>query len=615
LLVGDEFLLEHGRTWEFNNTFPIRSIVVPFITQRIPFSILNIICIYSRYYLNIELRTSYMLLIYPRLIMLIFSFINDYCLYSICRNYNLRFQTRLMVLSSSYVLLIYGTRTFSNTIEMTLCSILLYLVSDCMINSSTIIFQKEFLEEKYAKAHSTVEKVKLFKLLLSLPSHSMDKCMIISNLCVLGIFNRPTFFAFGAPLVFHWLFRGMGTRSVAFFDFNLRITLLILSGVPLLCLCILVDSFYYHYISMAEVNLLSLSLENFVVTPLNFIKYNLDPVNTAEHGAHFKLTHILVNIPLLFHVLGVVSIFSIGTMAYQFCNKDYRYLPRSQSFMGLMLSAILVPVVLLSFINHQEARFLLPITMPMVLVYAPKLKLGLGLKQNPFQKDTLITRLLYEKILSVKITSKQLIKAWVGLNLILSLFYGFCHQGGVYQLTDHFSKMIPRQEDTVHIHLITSHIYSMPQCFLLQPNTKILYTNPSTKQKFYKSKRFFLYEYGSMDLDLLYKRIELVLSHKLTDKTSRKEVYLAVPSSLCDELDWIFYKNNNRTQLTNQKVKTFYPHLSTEAMPHFVSTNEPTDDNDLCYLYDNVNPIFSIFKSVVSLAHQFGLALYKIELK
>jgi GPI mannosyltransferase 4 len=611
--TGDEFRLDVRRTWEFNATFPVRSVVVPFLTQRIPFSFLNLVSMYTKYYCNIELRTSYMLLIYPRLIMLLISFINDYCLIQICRNYNLRHQTRLMVLSTSYVLLIYGTRTFSNTIEMALCSILLYLVSDCMIHSRTVIFQKEFLEEKYAKAQSTVEKVKMFKLLLSLPAHSMDKCWIISNLCVIGIFNRPTFFAFGAPMVFHWLFRGMGTRSVTFLDFNLRMVALILTGIPLLCLCILVDSFYFHYISLAEINLLDVSLNNFVVTPLNFIKYNLDPAKTAEHGTHVRATHVLVNIPLLFHVLGVISIVSVGTMVYHFCCKEYRYLPRSQSFMGLMLSAILTPVVLLSFINHQEARFLLPITLPMVMVYAPRLKNQLSLKVNPFRRETKWTRLIFSKLSSVKISSKQLIKIWIGINVTLTLFYGFFHQGGVYQLSDYFSKIIPVQDDKVHIHLVTSYIYHMPQCFLLQPNTDILYTNPATKQKFYKSKRFFLYEYGSMELELLFKRLEIILK---SGAGKRKHVYLAVPSSLSHSLHQIFVKNNH-TNLIHRTVKTFYPHLSTEAMPYLHFNNELETDfvKDLCYLYDNLNSILSTLGSIVSLVHQFGLALYKIELK
>lgn len=273
---------------------------------------------YFRYFFHFDLVTTYTLLVYPRLLMAALSFVNDWSLYRICKSYGLRHEIRLVTLASSYVILVFGSRTFSNTIEMCLVSVLLYVVAECMIHSNTIIYQAEFLSEKYLAASTTVERVKLYKLQSSLPRHSFNKCWLIASICVAGVFNRPTFLFFGMPIVFFWLMRGMGTsRSTTFVDFNLRIGVMVVSAIPTLLLFILVDSLYYGYLSLAEVQQLQIGINNFVVTPLNFIRYNINPENTAQHGKHPKYLHILVNVPLLFNILGGVTICSFFLMVFR----------------------------------------------------------------------------------------------------------------------------------------------------------------------------------------------------------------------------------------------------------------------------------------------------------
>lgn len=270
---------------------------------------------YSRYFFHFDLVTTYSLLVYPRLLMAAFSFVNDWSLYRICKSYGLRHEIRLVTLASSYVILVFGSRTFSNTIEMCLVSALLYIVAECMINSNTIIFKAAFLNDKYLAATSTVERVKLYKLQTSLPPHSFNKCWLIASICVTGVFNRPTFLFFGMPIVFFWLMRGMGMgRSTSFMDFNLRIGVMVVSAIPTLLLFILVDSLYYGYLTLAEVQQMQVGINNFVVTPLNFVRYNIDPENTAQHGRHPMYLHMLVNVPLLFNILGVVTICSFCLM-------------------------------------------------------------------------------------------------------------------------------------------------------------------------------------------------------------------------------------------------------------------------------------------------------------
>lgn len=273
--------------------------------------------LYARHYLQIDLRTSYALLVFPRLIMVLVSFINDWSLFKICKSYSVNYEMRLIALASSFVMLVFGSRTFSNTIEMGLCSVLLYIVADTMVHSNTVIFQTDFLQEKYDAAETTVEKVKIYKMKSSLPSHSFNNCCVVATICVIGVFNRPTFLFFGMPIVFFWLMRGMGTRTISFMDFFLRMTALVLYALPSLAFFIVMDSLYFGYLHTSDVHMFDIGMRNFVVTPLNFVRYNIDPKNTAQHGIHPKYLHVLVNIPLLYNILGVVSLLSFASMVYQ----------------------------------------------------------------------------------------------------------------------------------------------------------------------------------------------------------------------------------------------------------------------------------------------------------
>lgn len=314
---GEEFQLEYTKTWEFNVANPIRSMVIPFFLYKVPMSLFRLMAMYARYFLGVEICTSYGILVFPRFIMCLVSFVNDWCLHRICKCFGLRSDVRLLALGSSFVMITFGTRTFSNSIEMAMCSLLLYVVSDCMVHSNTVIFQREFLEQKYEQSKTIVEKVRVFKMKSVLPSHTVYRSSIVAPLFVAGCFNRPTFLFFGMPIVFFWMLRGLGTKSVTFVDFNLRFFTLFFCGLPIVMLFILIDSLYYGFLSMYETDLTAIGIDNFVVTPLNFVRYNMDPSKTAEHGIHPKFLHFLVNIPMLYNVLGLAAIASFLHMVFR----------------------------------------------------------------------------------------------------------------------------------------------------------------------------------------------------------------------------------------------------------------------------------------------------------
>lgn len=307
-------------------------------------------------------------------------------------------------------------------------------------------------------------------------------------------------------------------------------------------------------------------------------------------------------------------------------------MPRAQSIVALMNATIFTPVVIFSLINHQEARFLVPITLPVVLLHAPKLLTGFA-PSYPFQRDNKLLQFIYQNVLSTRASADRLRKWWYASNIALVIFFGFVHQGGVTQLSQYLAENtinyrthFQRSTTQPNIHLITSHLYNIPTSLLFQPSTKILLTNPDNGQKFTRKKRFFIHEYGSLPLDSLQLKIKSHLDSyemQLHRDKERYEMYLAIPSSLTEELNIASFKCNH-TMIKYRRVKVFYPHLSTEAFRFpFVtySTRIQADvlDLDQSYFFENephsYDPfsINGIYKQFSVMIHQFGLVLYRIE--
>lgn len=299
---------------------PIRSIVVPYMVYKIPMNLYHLISMYVRYFIGIEICTPYMIFILPRLIMCAISFVNDWSLYRTCKLYGLRHDIRLLALASSFVMIVFATHTFSNSIEMALCSLLLYVVADCMQHTNSVIFQREILDEKYQAAKTTHEKVKIYKMRAILPAHNTYRGAIVAAIFVFGLFNRPTFLFFGAPIIFFWMLRGMGTKTVTRFDFDVRFLCLLGYCAPIILLFIVVDSMYYGFLTLPDIDYMDISMESFVVTPLNFFIYNAKSSNTATHGVHPQYLHLLVNIPLLYNIIGIIGVCSFLNMIYRYAH-------------------------------------------------------------------------------------------------------------------------------------------------------------------------------------------------------------------------------------------------------------------------------------------------------
>lgn len=106
---------------------------IPYWTIGMNLNLLRALNYLSTEYFSTPLKTPYFVLIFPRLLICLLSFLIDFSLYKICRNNNEKYKSKLLILGSSYVLLVYGSRTFTNSIEMILFALLLYFVCDSLI--------------------------------------------------------------------------------------------------------------------------------------------------------------------------------------------------------------------------------------------------------------------------------------------------------------------------------------------------------------------------------------------------------------------------------------------------------------------------------------------------
>jgi len=206
----------------------------------------------------------------------------------------------------------------------------------------------------------------------------------------------------------------------------------------------------------------SVYFESFQLTVMNSFLYNLDSSNLAEHGLHPRYLHSLVNMHILFGPLYLFGLLTVGYSLlknlYLLLKNPRLYIkesavskrdspngdrshfvgnritqlrsriegPSKMSELGsysqrasdpnlvkihhnserawiiflVLFGCIWFGCGMLSIAQHQEPRFLLPLLLPLVLLFGDKL----------FQK-------------------KPLLISWIIFNIIVVLFFGIMHQG------------------------------------------------------------------------------------------------------------------------------------------------------------------------------------------
>ncbi|KAM7296241.1 GPI mannosyltransferase 4 [Ixodes scapularis] len=416
IAAGDIFNLQVHRTWEFTSDQPIRSPSVIYLTTGVPIWLLSSA-------LRLLARTPdvlpppYLLLVVPRLFSCLASFVCDYTIHRLSVALGKRKKDRHLCLSlfaSSYVAVVYYTRTFNNSVESWLLALLLLSVG---------------LDLKASGRRGKQEAPVL--------RNSMSVCLLLA----VGFFNRPTFVVFALPAISIWLLNDVHLSKEGASVVLGRLANFIPKVSFFAMLLAATDTVYYHPEVLSFATTDQWLRFPLVLAPLNFLSYNLNNANLQSHGEHPRWLHFLVNIPLLFNAAGILALWA----SFQAIHSKLR--PTSTkpntshafpSFLDITLaSTVLVSTIGLSTLPHQEPRFLVPLLVPVVL-----------LSQRYFR------------------TSRLLSVAWTAGNLAGLVFFGFLHQGGLvpclFRLQDHLASRGLHQHTTVFFR----HTYMPPRHLL-----------------------------------------------------------------------------------------------------------------------------------------------------
>ncbi|NXN24090.1 PIGZ mannosyltransferase, partial [Nycticryphes semicollaris] len=420
VMAGDILNLQVYYPWEFLSSSPCRTVVFPLMTSGVTYWVIK-----SLQQLDVcsSCINSYTLLVSPRLLLTVFSFILDYSVYQLAPFWGADPWRAMVLLAGSYVTLVFYTRTFTNTLEGLLFAFLMMLVSS-------------------RKAGGSVAE----------PTSSP----LIGVVTTAGFFNRPTFLAFALMPLLYW--------AGLIVDSQKSIKTVIIHFLKLvLCACftavvfVTADTFYFTSLGLDNLysiknsslfDLIGQLHEKMIVTPFNFLSYNLNPHNLALHGSHPRVTHFTVNGIMLFgilHILAVTAGFKmLKKYIYQliWVKLYYRGSPgllvHSEGNPTLLLFYF-VPLAFLSLFSHQEPRFLIPLILPLVLFSTSQDRAGKW-------KHLIIT-----------------------FNVLGALLFGCLHQGGLIPSLFHLEQLVHSPEPSNHSRhytLLFAHTYMPPRSLL-----------------------------------------------------------------------------------------------------------------------------------------------------
>lgn len=193
---------------------------------------------------------------------------------------------------------------------------------------------------------------------------------VLALLFVLGVFTRVTFLAFAIPIVWQclsWTFREPANVKVLPRYQRVQPLLLPASTAILASLAVvLTDTSYFR----GELS------SKLAITPLNFVVYNMDKGNLAEHGVHPHWLHLVVNLPMMvgpplvwLGILAGIKYWETPTEkkwdVKQVLDRSelviiFNLSPEPSADSPLaMITVFVVSLTLLSIQPHQEPRFLM----------------------------------------------------------------------------------------------------------------------------------------------------------------------------------------------------------------------------------------------------------------
>ncbi|KAL6071018.1 Mannosyltransferase [Balamuthia mandrillaris] len=600
--------------WEFDPSFPCRSIFPPLFVSGLPLFLLRLVSPYLPFFGgSLQDSNSYALLYAPRFFVVLLSLLVDWSVRSLCRAWRLPTYSILNTLASSWVMLVFHVRPFSNTLE----SILVALTAALVL--------RPHLDSKWS---------------------SLWRNACVGVVAALGLFTRFTYLFFSFPLALYWLYiNGKATwrwdiqhksPSLA----SLYAVKKLLAGLgPLMLgaltftstvfMLIMLDSAYYglmldqqHQSQSRHLEMehdmpqekLPVSLQQlfrllanplatwhilkdkgWAITPLNSLLYNARPENLAQHGLHPNYLHAVVNMPMLFGPMLLLLLISV---------KHYSILPvffstselsskaskrpgskdsgtvsqlHQQSGSGngagllvvVMWGCLLSGLGFLSLAPHQEPRFLVPLLAPMAVLT------GSFIFPANYVMTTATRTTRYKGKSAAQKSgnaSKAVLCTWLAFNTAMLVFFGVMHQGGIIPSIHQLSPILHSHEqlttkvvdseiaDNPSIIVVFYRTY-MPPRYLLSltrlscPNSSSSSFSPSSTSSSTFTTRpcITMEDAGGMSLQEFYKLVDGLA-------VGVKVLLVVSPASFAFE----------GRQDCFRFIHSSYPHLSTEELGRII---------------------------------------------
>ena len=574
---GDVFGTEITRTWEFNSSFPLRSVAIPQLMFHPSFKLLK-----TLHDNGLITLTGWTIVSCSRLIMSLLSLSTDFCVYSICKHLKGDYSKGMLLTASSYVTLTFMSHTFTNSFEVVLFSWLLYTVSLTQFPTSDLSkrkkARKKAKQQEVKKSEANIEES-------SKDTHKISyfNSMVFGVILTAGVFNRPTFLIFAFVPSLWWIINVARCSSNSVIKFLSLIYVTLASAAVTFAIFCFVDSVFYSLKARSVDNkeicnlqisslLTDLSIclpfdtntiycfrkvftNCFVFTPWNFIQYNTDGINLAEHGIHPFYLHFCVNMPLLFGPL-MFYIFK----SFPACMKSILIYLRSLQFIfsstnssqinktnilnnlgrlgnACILLFIFVPVAIFSIFPHQEPRFLIPL-LPPIIVFT---------------------------VISTKSLSKIFIVIFITFNIILAILFGILHQGGLLPCL--FKLQTAYNNDQINKHSNGDQINTYSNASHINKHSKIsydfvfahTYMPPKLPLLIHNSNINILDLKGCDEATLVSSLFNNVNSFKGRGRKNYR-LFLVTPATFYNELP-------ENTSLSFSLVERFCPHLSFEDLP------------------------------------------------
>lgn len=528
VVASDHYQSKVQKTWEFTTDKPIRCMLLPVILNKLAFLLIKLL---------VREPGAYALLVGPRLIYTLMSFIIDYCLYKLCQYYSSRGLWYLpvsIIYQTSFICLGCLARTLSNVTETIIFSLLLVVVCQLIRPRFRILF---VTPTRSRPAHEQVKR-----------STQLVSSLSVGTLLALGTFNRPTFPCFAFVPMLYWTFESFKRNS-----YNIRLNIQrVLTPLAisffLISLCISAFDTYYYSQAESPIEIVTDAMKllikfdfarlydhmatHWIITPYNFIRYNSNTENLANHTIHAPYVHLAVNVPLAFNVLGLMFYGKLFNLMVG--SGVYRLIFSTHRVYALMILSVLASIISLSFIPHQEFRFLLPLIVPLVYTFA----------FNVYANNSWLS-------------------LWMIINVFLIYFYSSVHQAGVTKAIlglDPILKVhLPRQDSTYNlIDVMAFKCYLVPsyQWNISLGLDSIHFDLQNTHDDLAESLNY--------KMDLAIHRHQNIASSLGQGTTIRHTLYLMLPTIYSEQVQNQLSEQFNETFSKLRLVEQYWPHFSGE---------------------------------------------------